>query len=409
MKPKIRFKKFEGEWRKAKLSSIAKRVTRKNTNLETTLPVTISAADGIVEQTSFFNNVVASSNLCGYYLIEQGEFAYNKSYSNGYPYGAVKRMKRYDKGALSTLYILFKVDETISSDYLLYFFETTLWHREIITRASEGARNHGLLNISAEDFLDIDIMIPWNISKQQKIADYFKTLDRQITLQSHCLDKLKQIKTASLQLMFPLEGETTPRIRFKGFEGEWTSHPLKEFARKTIEKNTARLYNETFTNSAEFGVISQRDFFDHDISNDDNISGYYVIHSDDFVYNPRISVTAPVGPINRNLLNRVGIMSPLYFIFRVDGVDKDYLGYFFKTTLWHKYMLIHGNTGARFDRLSITDDKFLDMPIVLPKDIAEQQKIADYFKTLDRQITLQTRRLEKLKQIKAACLDKMFV
>lgn len=200
--PRIRFKGFEGKWKKAKLSSIAKRVTKKNKNLETTLPVTISAADGIVEQTSFFNNVVASSNLCGYYLIEKGEFAYNKSYSNGYPYGAVKRMNKYDKGALSTLYIVFKIDETNSSDYLLYFFETTLWHSEIVKRASEGARNHGLLNISAEDFLDIDIMIPLNISEQQKIADYFKTLDRQITLQTRRLEKLKQIKAACLNKMF---------------------------------------------------------------------------------------------------------------------------------------------------------------------------------------------------------------
>lgn len=199
--PRIRFKGFEGEWKKVKLSSIAKRVTRKNTNLETTLPVTISAADGIVEQTSFFNNVVASSNLSGYYLIEKGEFAYNKSYSNGYPYGAVKRMERYDKGALSILYIVFKIDETIFSDYLLYFFETTLWHSEIGKRASEGARNHGLLNIGAEVFLDIDIMMPKD-TEQQKIANYFKTLDRQITLQTRRLEKLKQIKAACLDKMF---------------------------------------------------------------------------------------------------------------------------------------------------------------------------------------------------------------
>ena len=168
-------------------------------------------------------------------------------------------------------------------------------------------------------------------------------------------------------------------------------------------------YTITLTNSAEYGVINQRDFFDQDISNDDHINGYYVIHNDDFVYNPRVSVTAPVGPINRNQLGYSGVMSPLYLIFKVNGINKDYLSYFFKTTLWHKYMKLEGNNGARFDRISISDEKFFYMPINVPKDEKEQIFIASYFTSLDSQITLQTQRLEKLKQIKSACLDSMFI
>ena len=208
--------------------------------------------------------------------------------------------------------------------------------------------------------------------------------------------------------MFPQEGETVPEVRFKGFEGEWNFSILKDFSKKITEKNRNRLYKETFTNSAELGVVSQRTYFDHDISNNENINGYYVIHPDDFVYNPRISVTAPVGPINRNLLNKTGIMSPLYCIFSVNNINKTYLEYFFKTNLWHKYIYINGNAGARFDRLSITDENFFNMPILTPST-EEQQKIASYFCNLDKQISLQTQRLEKLKQIKSACLDKMFV
>ena len=200
--PRVRFKGFKGEWVIVKLSSIAKRITRKNSQLESTLPLTISAAEGLIEQTAFFNNVVASSNVSGYYLLKKGEFAYNKSYSNGYPFGAVKRLDKYEMGVLSTLYIVFSVDESVSSDYIVHFFDTSLWHKEVAMRAAEGARNHGLLNIGAEDFLDIDIFLPKDISEQQQIASFFTSLDKQISLQEARLEKLKQIKAACLDKMF---------------------------------------------------------------------------------------------------------------------------------------------------------------------------------------------------------------
>lgn len=248
-----------------------------------------------------------------------------------------------------------------------------------------------------------------SIEEQRAIASYFQHLDTLIQSTTKKIESLKQVKAASLQSMFPQEGETTPRVRFKGFEGEWSICPLKYFAKKSTEKNISMDYTITLTNSAEYGVINQRDFFDHDISNDDHINGYYVIHHDDFVYNPRVSTAAPVGPISRNRLGYSGVMSPLYLIFRVNGINKDFLSYYFKTMLWHNYMKLEGNTGARFDRLTISDEQFFNMPICVPRDEKEQTVIASFFTTLDRQITLHTQRLEKLKQIKAACLDKMFV
>lgn len=200
--PRIRFKGFDGEWKKKKLNSFASRITRKNSKLETKLPVTISALNGIIEQTMFFNNIVASSNLSGYYLMKKGEFAYNKSYSCGFPFGAVKRMDRYEMGALSNLYIVFKLEDTVCDDYILYLFETSTWHKEVSMRASEGARNHGLLNIGAEDFLDIDIWVPNDKAEQRQIASYFRNLDIQISEQEKRLEKLKQIKAACLDKMF---------------------------------------------------------------------------------------------------------------------------------------------------------------------------------------------------------------
>lgn len=200
--PKVRFKGFEGEWKKVKLNSFAKRIMRKNSHLECNLALTIASAYGLVSQIDYFNNSVVGTNLRNYYLLKKGEFAYNKSYSNGYPFGSVKRLDRYEQGILSTLYIVFGIDDSISSDYLTHFFDTTLWHKEVAERAAEGARNHGLLNIGAEDFLDINIWKPKTKDEQQKIASYFTALDCKITLQSQRLKKLKQIKTACLDKMF---------------------------------------------------------------------------------------------------------------------------------------------------------------------------------------------------------------
>lgn len=153
--PKVRFKEFKGEWKKVKLNTFAKRIMRKNSNLESTLALTIASAYGLVSQAEYFNNLVVGSNIQNYYLLKKGEFAYNKSYSNGYPFGTVKRLDRYEQGILSTLYIVFSIDNSVSSDYITHFFDTTLWHKEIAERAEEGARNHGLLNIATRDFFDI--------------------------------------------------------------------------------------------------------------------------------------------------------------------------------------------------------------------------------------------------------------
>lgn len=200
--PKVRFKGFEGEWRRIKFSTISSRVTRRNDMLECELPLTISANEGLISQEKFFNNIVASSNLGNYYLLKRGEFAYNKSYSNGYPFGAIKRLDKYDSGVLSPLYICFSLDDKVDSNYICSFFETTLWHKDIAERATEGARNHGILNIGTEDFFDIDITIPETKEEQQAIASFFRSLDRKIALETARLEKLKQIKLACLDKMF---------------------------------------------------------------------------------------------------------------------------------------------------------------------------------------------------------------
>ncbi len=203
------------------------------------------------------------------------------------------------------------------------------------------------------------------------------------------------------------DNEKKPALRFKGFTDPWEQRKLSDIVEKVTEKNAGWQYIETFTNSAEFGIISQRDFFDHDISKIGSLGGYYVVHNEDFVYNPRISVTAPVGPINRNKLGRTGVMSPLYTVFRPHDIDTTYLEHFFKSEYWHSFMNFNGDSGARSDRFSIKDSVFFEMPIPTP-DIEEQKKIGEFLTLLDTLITLHQRKYEKLVNIKKSMLDKMF-
>lgn len=182
---------------------------------------------------------------------------------------------------------------------------------------------------------------------------------------------------------------------------------LKDIAEKKTTKNIYGLVTETFTNSAENGIISQSDFFDRTITNDKNISGYFIVEPDDFVYNPRISTFAPVGPINRNKLGRSGVMSPLYLVFHTHDVEPEYLEWYFKSNAWHQFMRDNGNTGARSDRFSISDAEFFNMPIPIPP-VKVQKAIAKTLTALDTKVTLEKNEVEKFQNLKSAMLTKMF-
>ena len=173
---------------------------------------------------------------------------------------------------------------------------------------------------------------------------------------------------------------------------------MGEFSDKVIEKNKDNKFIETFTNSAEYGIINQHDFFDKDISNKKNLNGYYVVQPDDFIYNPRISNSAPVGPIRRNKLGRIGVMSPLYYVFRLHDVNKMYIEQYFMGAGWHRFMKLNGDSGARSDRLAIKDSIFQKMPIPMPSK-SEQKRIGLLMDNLDNLITLHQCNYERRKNI----------
>ena len=199
--PEIRLNGFEGEWVEKRLKDISKRVTRKNNDLVSERALTISAQFGLIDQEEFFQKKIASKDVSGYYLIKKGEFAYNKSYSTGYPLGAIKRLDKYENGVLSTLYILFKAVD-IDSDYLAHYYESDKWHREVSMCAAEGARNHGLLNIAPADFFNTRLLIPKELAEQQAIGAYFSNLDNLINSHQEKITQLETLKKKLLQDMF---------------------------------------------------------------------------------------------------------------------------------------------------------------------------------------------------------------
>ncbi|WP_416791044.1 restriction endonuclease subunit S [Staphylococcus aureus] len=201
--------------------------------------------------------------------------------------------------------------------------------------------------------------------------------------------------------------KNVPELRFPWFEGEWEEKKLGEFAGKVTQKNVDKKYIETLTNSAELGIISQKDYFDKEISNIDNIKKYYVVEENDFVYNPRMSNYAPFGPVNRNKLGKKGVMSPLYTVFKIQNIDLNFIEFYFKSSKWYRFMALNGDSGARADRFSIKDRTFMEMPLHIPC-MDEQIKIGQFFSKLDRQIELEEQKLELLQQQKKGYMQKIF-
>jgi type I restriction enzyme S subunit len=197
-----------------------------------------------------------------------------------------------------------------------------------------------------------------------------------------------------------------PKLRFPEYKGEWERKKLREVAERVITKNISNNVKNVFTNSAVQGIVNQRDFFDKDIANQNNLLNYYVVEKNDFIYNPRISNFAPVGPISRNRIGQ-GVMSPLYSVFKFKVGELDFLETYFSTTLWYEYLESIANYGARFDRMNITIKDFYEMPLPFPT-LPEQKRIASFFTVLDKKIAELKQKKKLLEQYKKGVMQKLF-
>ena len=407
-KPSYRFAGYIEPWEEKKLGEIVERITRKNKNLESDLPLTISAQYGLIDQETFFNKKVASKDVSGYYLLKKGEFAYNKSYSSDYPWGAVKRLDNYEMGVLSTLYIVFRPN-SIDSDFLAVYYDSPKWYKEVSMRAAEGARNHGLLNISPQDFFDTELIFPVNQSEQIAIGSFFQDIDKLISLQQRKLEVLKEQKKTYLKLLFPAKGQTKPSLRFAGFEDDWKEVKLGEVTERITRKNKHLESTLPLTISAQYGLVDQETFFNKKVASKD-VSGYYLLKRGEFAYNKSYSSDYPWGAVKRLDNYEKGVLSPLYIVFKPKFIDSDFLAVYYASSNWHKEASMRATEGARnHGLLNISPQGFFDTELIVPISSAEQEAIGSFFQDLDKAIAKLEEKVNQLKESKQTLLRKMFI
>jgi type I restriction enzyme S subunit len=273
--------------------------------------------------------------------------------------------------------------------------------QEILKSKATGGTVQG---IKGSVLHQIPLIVP-SKEEQTKIATFLSAVDEKISQLSQKLHLLGQYKQGMMHKLF------SQQLRFKADDGsefgDWEDKPLNEIACKNTIKNKDGSITEVLTNSAIQGIIKQSDYFEREIVTESNLIGYYLVNVNDFVYNPRISVHAPVGPIKRNK-KCLGIMSPLYTVFTIKTGNLNYLEYFFDCDFWHDYVKSVANSGARHDRMNITNKDFFEMPILYPC-LKEQTKIANFLSAIDQKIDVVSEQLEQAKLWKKGLLQQMFV
>lgn len=376
MKPKIRFKGFEGEWKEERLSEISSSIAS-GKNIDYKGPYPLYGSTGIIGTT-------------------------DKPYHEG-PMLLVARVGANagflqlvnEKCGVSDNTLIVKPKDPVTDNYLFQYFKFFNLNR-FIYGSGQPLITGGMLK---------KMPVRYGLKEEREtLIEYFTTLDSQISASTSRLSSLKQMKAASLQAMFPQEGETVPKMRFKGFEGEWKKVSFKDFTFHAGTKNRDNLPLESYSISNEFGFIPQNEQFENGgTMTQADKRMYYIVSPNSFAYNPaRINV----GSLGYYEGKEDVIVSSLYEVFKTDDTICDkFLLYWFKTDIFQKMIEQFQEGGVR---LYFFYDKMCKCSLMRPP-LAEQQAIASYFTSLDRQISLQSQRLEKLKQIKSACLDKMFV
>ena len=384
----LRFNDKQYQW--YILNEFVTRVSRKNVNNISILPLTISAQYGLVDQISFFNKTVASKDMSGYYLLKNGEFAYNKSYSKDYPWGAIKRLDLYDMGCLSTLYICFKCNKSIvDSNYLVHYFESTKWHRQVSNIAGEGARNHGLLNIAVNDFFNTKHAIP-PIENQKKIAKFLDLIEEKIQTQ------IKIIEDLVLQKKYIISSLLTP---FQDKKKILLKDILFDYNVKTTSNNEYPVLSSTAS-----GIYLQSEYFNNKEASSDNTAGYKIIPRGYCTYRSM----SDTGLFTFNIQNLVerGIVSPAYPVFSSNEYINEFIILYLNNSTDIKKQILELKSGGTRFALSFSTLCTLKIPKL------EKEKQLSLVKTVtafERKIENEEIILNKLHQQKKYLLNNMFI
>lgn len=396
--PKLRFPEFKGEWEEKKLSDFMTRLTRKNSNNESSRALTISSVDGLIDQGEFFKKQIASKDTSGYYLLKKGDFAYNKSYSVGYDYGSIKRLDRYEDGVVSTLYICMSLTSDTNSDYLTHYFDSMKWNKSVSEISAEGARNHGLLNIPTEAFFQTKHFLAPSSQEQQKIADFLSNVDSIITAETKILNTLQKKKKALMQKLF------TQQLRFKSNDGTdfpaWEEKKLGEFCKTysggTPKSGTADYYGGEipFIRSGEISSNKTELFLtEKGMEN----SSAKMVSKGDILYalyganSGLCSISKIDGAINQAILC-IKTKENKRFLCNYLQYQREY---FYSTYL-------QGGQGNLSGKL--VESFIIPLPCLV-----EQQKIADCLSSMDSLIQTQQKVVTTWQQRKKALLQQMFI
>ena len=348
--------------------------------------------------------------MSNYYLLHKGDFAYNKSYSSEYPWGAIKRLDCYEQGTLSSLYICFKPYSHVSSDFLTHYFETSKWHQGISEIAVEGARNHGLLNVGIQDFFETRHCLPQSLLEQEKIAKFLNLIEERIATQNKIIEDLKKLKSAIIDKSFCYPNESSPQKRFIGFTEEWHLVHLSDICQRVRTKNFNTQCTLVLTIAAQFGLVSQEEFFNKSVASD-NLEGYYLLRKGDFAYNKSYSGDYAWGAVKRLECFSEGVLSPLYICFRPDTarIDSDFLAHYFESKKWYKGIADIAGEGARNHgllNLSVID--YFKTLHRIPS-IQEQKAIANALNKLTSKISIEKNLYDDLLLQRQHLLQQMFI
>lgn len=395
--PELRFPGFEGEWCAEKLSDFSERVTRKNTNNETSLPLTISSKDGLVDQISYFNKPVASKDMSSYYLLKNGEFAYNKSYSVGFDFGSIKRLDYYPMGALSTLYICFALKKH-DTDFVKAYFDSLKWYREIYMISAEGARNHGLLNVPTDAFFETKHYLPQDILEQRKIADFLIALDCRIEAQQSLVDNLKKYKRGVIQQVFSPKKEN-------GNFPKWKVSWLGEFFTEQSIRTSNSIDTPLVSLTVENGVTPKTERYYREFLVTKDGDNYKAIKPGWFAYNP---MNAHLGAIAPNHLGYTAAVSGYYNIFSVNEAET--------ISFWEEYltsypMLTHYKliaTGSLIEKQRVHYSQFVNIHRRLPS-VEEQKYLSKLFKVINAKIANVENIERQLVRLRISLLQQLFI